>query len=59
VRALVISHLEVAAIEGHTLQPRADVVWHIRDLPIEPSCPVDGDLFDVMADDLVPAITAI
>jgi ATP-dependent exoDNAse (exonuclease V), alpha subunit - helicase superfamily I member len=57
VRALAISQLEVAASEGHTLQPRADIVRSIRDLSIEPSCPVDGDLFDVIADDLVPAIT--
>lgn len=57
VRALAISQLEVAAGEGHTLQPRADIVRAIRDLPIEPACPVDGDLFDVIAGDLVPAIS--
>jgi hypothetical protein len=48
VRALTIFQLEKAANEGHTLQRKKDVVLAIRDLDIEPSCPVDSDLMNVV-----------
>jgi hypothetical protein len=56
-RALAVEMLERAAKDdGHTLLPRADVVRHIRDLEIDPPCPVDGDLFEAIADSLKPVI---
>lgn len=47
VRAFTIYHLEKAVDDGHTLQPRKDVVLSIRDMEIQPKCPVDGDLMAV------------
>jgi ATP-dependent exoDNAse (exonuclease V) alpha subunit len=44
VRAFTIQQLEKAATMGHTLLPREDVISHIRDLEMEPPCPVDGDM---------------
>ena len=48
VRALVISDLERASCQGHTLQRRKDVVLAIRDLDIRPGCPVDADLMNAI-----------
>jgi hypothetical protein len=48
--------LERAANEGHTLLPRADVVRQIRNLDLDPACPVDGDLFEAIAESLKPVI---
>lgn len=56
VRALIIDTLENAANAGHTLLSRSNVVQTIRDLSIEPECPVEGDMLDVMADKLSPVI---
>src|SRR5262249_25574902 len=56
-RALAVEMLERAANDdGHTLLPRADVVRKIRALEIDPPCPVDGDLFEAIADSLKPVI---
>lgn len=57
VRALVVATLEQAvASQGHTLLPRNLTVKRIRDLAIEPPCPVSGDLLDVIDEQLAPAI---
>lgn len=47
VRALTIHLLEKAAEDGHTLQARKDLVMRLRNLPIEPSCEVTGDIMVV------------
>jgi hypothetical protein len=57
VRALAIEALESAGAEGHTLQPRSSVVTTIRDYSLDPACPVDGDLLDVVEDSFGPWIT--
>lgn len=46
VRALLVNTLEQAASKGHTLMSRDDLVLFIRNLKIEPSCPIDGDLLE-------------
>ena len=46
VRALIISDLEEASCQGHTLQRKKDVILAIRDLDIRPGCLVDGDLMN-------------
>lgn len=46
VRALLVNTLEQAASKGHTLISRDDLVSYIRDLNIEPPCPIDGDLLE-------------
>jgi len=56
VSALIINTLEQAARQGHTLMACRNVVTTIRDLAIEPECPVDSDLFDVISDNLSPVI---
>ncbi|MEN6426179.1 MAG: AAA family ATPase [Phycisphaerales bacterium] len=51
VRALATKILEDAANNGSTLMPQDQVVLGIRDLTIQPSCPVDADLMAVAKDD--------
>lgn len=46
VRALVVNTLEQAASNGHTLMSRDDLVSYIRNLTIEPSCPIYEDLLE-------------
>lgn len=57
VRALVVAALETAAGDGHTLQPRGSVVRSIRGFPLDPPCPVDGDLMDLVEDGFPPTIS--
>lgn len=57
VRALLVSQLEQAALEGHTLHGRTELVNRIRSLNIEPPCPLTGDLLDVIEGDLAPVVT--
>ena len=57
VRALVIEALETAAKDGHTLQPRSTIVTTVRDYPLDPECPVDGDLLEVVEDSLAPWVS--
>ena len=56
VRALMVSELEKAAVIGHTLLPRDQLVMAVRAIPVDPPCLVDGDLLDVIGDELEPAI---
>ena len=56
VRALVVSTLERSAGIGHTLLPQDQLVTAVRAMPVEPPCPIDGDLLAVIGDDLEPAI---
>lgn len=55
-RALVIEALEAAGADGHTLQPRVGVVTTVRAYPLDPECPIDGDLLDVVEDSFEPWI---
>lgn len=56
IRALLIERLECAALDGHTLLGRADLIRAIRELSIEPPCPITGDLLDIVEKHLNPAI---
>ena len=56
VRAFIIRALEDAAARGHTLLPKSDIVKQIRDMPVDPECPIDGDLLDAITDSLPPEI---
>ncbi|MDA2938141.1 AAA family ATPase, partial [Acidobacteria bacterium AH-259-A15] len=44
VRAQVMAHLERAAERGHTLQPRLKTIQAVRDLNLQPPCPMSEDL---------------
>lgn len=58
IRALAVHVLEEAILqEGHTLLARDEVVRRVRDLPLDPDCPLNGDILDVVAADIAPAIT--
>jgi ATP-dependent exoDNAse (exonuclease V) alpha subunit len=62
IRALTVSVLEGAAISGHTisghtLQPRARVIHEIAHLPLDPPCPLHGDIADLAEKSFAPTIT--
>lgn len=46
IRALVVATLERAAIDGHTLLPRDTIVQTINEHPLDPPCPVYGDILE-------------
>lgn len=48
VRAIAVSVLELNAIMGNTIMPMSNLVLQINNLPIEPSCPVNGDIISAM-----------
>lgn len=48
VRAIVVSILEDAAASGHTLLPQKYVIQKIRNMIMEPTCPVTGDIMRVV-----------
>ncbi|KAB2918270.1 MAG: AAA family ATPase [Bacteroidetes bacterium] len=50
VRALTIWQLEIAALQGHTLLPRKQLITQIRNLAIIPSCNINSDYFDLAED---------
>ena len=59
VRSLMVSVLERSAQIGHTLLPQDQLVTHVRTMPVEPPCPIDGDLLAVIGDDLKPAVAPV
>ncbi|MBN1315756.1 MAG: AAA family ATPase [Anaerolineales bacterium] len=56
VRSFVIRQLELGALQGDTLLPRERVIREIRELDVQPSCPVDGDLMAVVEDSFEPSV---
>ena len=58
VRALMVAALEKSAHIGHTLLPQDQLVTDVRAMPVEPPCPIDGDLLAVIGEDLKPAIAS-
>lgn len=59
VRALVVDALERAATDGHSLQSQNDIIQKIRDLPLDPTCPLDVDLMAVCEEDLSPVVVTV
>lgn len=47
IRALTIQQLEWAALVGHTLLPRKEIIKQIRNLSIRPLCPINSDYFEL------------
>jgi hypothetical protein len=47
-RALLVHALENAAKDGHTLQPRNQLIQAVRDLEIRPECPLSLDAMAVI-----------
>jgi hypothetical protein len=59
IRALTVSVLEEAARNGNTLAPQDQLVLAIRDLPLQPKCPLDADLLNVAKDNFGGVIQEI
>ena len=55
VRAFLIDQLERLAEDGHTIQSRSNLITRIRDLDVQPPCPIDADLLDAIEEDFTPA----
>ncbi len=58
-RALIISTLEAAAVDGHALQPQDTVIQAIRDAPLQPACPLSNDAMFVVADHLPSEVVIV
>lgn len=56
VRAFVVRDLEQASLMGDSLSPREQVIRNIRELDVQPACPVDGDLLSLAEMNFNPAI---
>ena len=56
VRALTISILETASLEGHTLLPRAWLTERIQELELDTPCPVGMDVIEGMSELLEPLV---
>ena len=56
VRALLVRELEGAATDGHTLQPRDQLIQAVRDLELRPSCPLSLDAMAVVETSFPPEI---
>jgi hypothetical protein len=59
VRAFVVRHLEQASDAGHSLQPRSRVITDIRELDVQPDCPVTGDLMTVVEGSFSPTVRLV
>jgi energy-coupling factor transporter ATP-binding protein EcfA2 len=55
-RALIISTLEAAAVDGHALQRQESVIQTIRDAPLQPACPLSNDAMAVVGEYLPPEV---
>ncbi|GHB49109.1 ATP-dependent DNA helicase [Mongoliitalea lutea] len=47
IRAITIQQLEYAAIQGHTLLPRKEIIKKIRDLSLSPACGINSDYYEL------------
>jgi len=47
VRAITIQQLEFAALRGHTLLPRKEIIKLIRELSLSPTCAINSDYYEL------------
>lgn len=47
IRAITIQQLEIAALQGHTLLPRKEIIKKIRDLSLSPACAINSDYYEL------------
>lgn len=52
IRALLVSLLEAEAEKGNTLQSQAECVRQIREMNLQPPCPVNMDIIEACREDL-------
>lgn len=56
IRALTIQQLEWAALSGHSLLPRKQLINQIRELSITPTCAVNSDYYELAEDEFEESI---
>jgi hypothetical protein len=59
VRALVVSELEREADKGNTLLSADGVIGGVRELPLDPPCPIDSDILRTIGDALNPTVAGV
>jgi len=59
VRAMIIHLLEEAALAGHTLQSRKDIILQIRQLPLQPACNLTQDIVAVVEGSFSDAVQIV
>ncbi|MFN8238583.1 MAG: AAA family ATPase [Chitinophagales bacterium] len=47
IRAITIQQLEYAALQGHTLLPRKEIIKQIRELSLSPACAINSDYYEL------------
>ena len=47
IRAITIQQLEFAALKGHTLLPRKEIIKLIRELSLSPTCAINSDYYEL------------
>lgn len=47
IRALTVQQLEFGSLKGHTLLPQKEIIKEIRDLSINPACPINSDYYEL------------
>ena len=47
IRAITIQQLEFAALQGHTLLPRKEIIKKIRDLSLSPACAINSYYYEL------------
>ncbi len=47
IRAITIQQLEYAALQGHTLLPRREIIKKIRELSLSPACAINSDYYEL------------
>ncbi|WP_027376795.1 ATP-dependent DNA helicase [Kaistella palustris] len=47
IRAITIQQLEYAALQGHTLLPRKEIIKQIRELSLYPTCAINSDYYEL------------
>ncbi|MBI9050011.1 MAG: ATP-dependent RecD-like DNA helicase [Anaerolineaceae bacterium] len=59
VRAFIIRQLEEAADNGNSVYSREKIIQEIRELDVQPTCPVDSDLLTIIEDSFSTVIHRI
>ncbi len=56
IRAITIQQLEYAALQGHTLLPRKEIIKKIRELSLSPACAINSDYYELAEECFIGSI---
>ncbi len=56
IRAITIQQLEYAALQGHTLLPRKEIIKKIRELSLSPACAINSDYYELAEESFTGSI---